>query len=178
MINKLDFNFMINEAIPKLIIGIDATNLRGGGGVTHILELLTAAEPTKHGVVKVVIWGGAKTLAKLPDRAWLEKVNPPALSRGFFARTLWQLCALSSAAREVQCDVLFVPGGSYAGSFKPIVAMSQNLLPFEWLELRRYGFTLKGLKLLVLRFIQSYSFKSSNGMIFLTEYAKRAVLKE
>jgi glycosyltransferase involved in cell wall biosynthesis len=168
---------MINEVIPKLIIGIDATNLRGGGGVTHILELLNAAEPAKHGVAKVIIWGGAKMLAKLPDRAWLEKVNPPALNRGFFTRTLWQLCALSSAAREVQCDVLFVPGGSYAGSFKPIVTMSQNLLPFEWSELRRYRFRLKGLKLLVLRFMQSYSFKGSDGVIFLTEYAKQVVLK-
>jgi glycosyltransferase involved in cell wall biosynthesis len=162
---------------PKLIIGIDATNLRGGGGVTHIVELLTAAQPTTHGITKVIIWGGAQTLAQLPDRVWLEKVNPSALNGGLFARTLWQRFALTGTARTVQCDVLFVPGGSYAGSFKPIVTMSQNLLPFEWLELRRYGFTLKGFKLLVLRFIQSYSFKDSDGVIFLTEYAKRAVLK-
>ena len=28
------------------------------------------------------------------------------------------------------CDVLFVPGGAYAGAFHPVVTMSQNLLPF------------------------------------------------
>jgi hypothetical protein len=26
-----------------MIIGVDATNIRGGGGVTHLVELLSAA---------------------------------------------------------------------------------------------------------------------------------------
>ena len=175
--SKLDSIETANLTTPKLIIGIDATNLRGGGGVTHIVELLSAAEPATHGITKVIIWGGAQMLAKLPDCVWLEKVNPPALNGGLFARTLWQRFALSGAARAVQCDLLFVPGGSYAGSFKPMVTMSQNLLPFEWPELRRYGFALMTLKLLVLRFTQSHSFKGADGVIFLTEYAKQAVLK-
>src|SRR5689334_20097350 len=35
-------------------VGIDASNLRSGGSLTHIGELLTAAQPEKYGVTRVV----------------------------------------------------------------------------------------------------------------------------
>jgi len=159
-----------------MVVGIDATNLRRGGGVTHLVELLTAAVPEKHGIDRVVIWGGMQTLAKLPDRTWLEKVNPVALNRGLLRRTWWQRFNLSRAAYAAGCSVLFVPGGSYAGNFNPIVTMSRNLLPFEWQELRRYGGSLTTLKLLLLRYTQSRSYRSADGVIFLTEYARQAVV--
>ena len=66
-------------------MGIDVTNLRGGGGVTHIIELLAAANPFAHGFSKIIIWGGSQTLDKLPQRAWLKKVNPPALNKGLIS---------------------------------------------------------------------------------------------
>jgi len=158
-------------------IGIDATNLRRGGGVTHLIELLSAAEPQMHGVARVVIFGGSQQLAKLPDRAWLEKINPPELDSGLHKRTLWQWFKLAAAARASACDVLFVPGGSYSANFHPVVTMSRNMLPFEWVELRRYGFSILALKLLVLRWVQSRTFQRVDGMIFLTEYARQGVLK-
>jgi glycosyltransferase involved in cell wall biosynthesis len=75
------------------------------------------------------------------------------------------------------CDVLFVPGGSYAGNFQPVVTMSQNLLPFEMPELRRYGWRFFTIKLLLLRLTQSRTFKKAEGVIFLTEYAREVVMK-
>jgi glycosyltransferase involved in cell wall biosynthesis len=168
---------MNNCALSGLVVGIDATNLRGGGGVTHLIELVISAVPASHGITKIVIWGGETTLAKLPDRAWLEKVSPAALNQGLLARTLWQRFSLSRMARAARCDVLFVPGGSYAGSFRPMVTMSRNLLPFEWPELNRYGTTLMALKLRILRYTQSRSFKGADAVIFLTDYAKQAVLE-
>jgi len=54
--------------------------------------------------------------------------------------------------------------------------MSQNLLPFEWSEINRYGLSLISLKLLMLRWSQTRSFKRANGVIFLTKYAKDVVL--
>jgi glycosyltransferase involved in cell wall biosynthesis len=167
----------IKTSKGKLIIGIDATNLSGGGGLTHILELLKNTASANHGISKIVIWGSSQTLAKLPNIVWLKKVNPPALNKGLFVRTFWQRFMLSHAARASQCDVLFVPGGSYKGSFRPIVTMSQNLLPFERSELNRFDISLIWLKLNILRYTQSYSFRFADGVIFLTEYAKQTVLK-
>jgi len=159
----------------NLTLGIDATNLRYGGGRTHLIELLREANPKDYGFEKVVIWGARETLGLLDDRDWLVKVNPYQLECGLIKRTLWQKLYLSKAARETGCDALFVPGGSYAGTFHPVVTMSQNLLPFEWQELKRYGISLKTLKWILLRWVQSKSFCSADGVIFLTDYAKTSI---
>ncbi len=160
-----------------LVIGIDATNLRRGGGVTHLVELLAAADPKKCGIEKVLLWSGQITLAALEDREWLEKINPSALDKGLMQRTIWQRFKLANVARAAGCDLLFAPGGSYSANFQPAVTMSQNMLPFEWRELRRYGWSLLTFKLLLLRWVQTQTFRRADGVIFLTEYAKQGVLR-
>jgi hypothetical protein len=40
-----------------LVIGIVATNIRGGGGVTHLVELLSALNTLDYGIDKIVVWG-------------------------------------------------------------------------------------------------------------------------
>ena len=160
-----------------MIIGIDATNLLQGGGVTHLVELLRAARPIECGIHCVVVWGGAPSLKLIEDRPWLVKRNPPALNKGLLQRMIWQRYRLSQAACDEGCDVLFVPGGSFAGNFHPVVTMSQNLLPFEMPELRRYGWSSFTLKLVLLRLVQSRSFRKSDGVIFLTNYARDVVLR-
>lgn len=160
----------------KLTIGIDATNLRRGGGVTHLVELLRAARLGVHGIERVVIWGGQATLNAVDAHPWIDKRNPPALDKGLIQRTLWQLYSLSQEARDANCDVLFVPGGSYAGNFHPVVTMSRNLLPFELREFMRYGLSLLTLKMFLLRLTQSRSYQKADGLIFLTDYARQVVL--
>lgn len=157
-------------------IGIDASNLRAGGGMTHLVSLLSAAEPSDHGVDSVVIWGSEKTLERIEDRPWLTKRHDAVLEKNALRRAWWQRTRLTELLRESRCDLLFAPGGTVLSSFRPAVTMSQNLLPFEWPELRRYGSSLKTLRLLTLRWSQSRSFRRSTGVIFLTEYAKSAVL--
>lgn len=169
---------LMNKPSPDAIrIGIDATNIRIGGGITHLLELLNGIDAKAMSVKEVVIWAGAKTLHSLPDYPWITKINPPSLDKSLFHRALWQLSSLTKAVRVAQCDVLLVPGGSYVGSFHPVVAMSQNLFPFEWSVISRTGLSLRMLKFIVLRWVQSYTFKHSDGVIFLTQYAKEVVLK-
>ena len=163
------------NSVKKLTIGIDAANLRRGGGVTHLLELLRAARPDASDIDRVVVWAGQPTLNALDDCSWLDKRNPPALDKGLIQRIIWQRFSLPRAARDAGCDVLFVPGGSYAGSFQPVVTMSQNLLPFEMQELLRYGWTTFTLKMLLLRFTQSRSYRKALGLIFLTDYARQVV---
>ncbi len=159
-----------------MILGINAFNLRAGGGVTHLVELLGAAELPAHGFDRVIVWAGAATLAKIDDRVWLQKVYVPILDRGIFFRVFWQRLMLKRLAAQAGCDVLFVPGGSDASGFGPIVTMSRNMLPFEWAEMRRYGWSLYTLKFLLLRWSQSRLFRKAEGVIFLTEYARDAVL--
>lgn len=91
-------------------------------------------------------------------------------------RLLWQQTRLSRAARDARIDVLFVPGGSYRGTFRPFVAMCRNLLPFEPSERRRYGLSITHLRLAMLERVQGKTFVDAGGTIFLTDYAKKAVL--
>ncbi|MHB1055031.1 MAG: glycosyltransferase, partial [Thermoleophilia bacterium] len=160
-----------------MILGIDASNIRAGGGVTHLVELLRAAAPGAHGFEQVVVWGGAATLSKIEKRDWLRKEHDPLLDRALPYRVFWQRFKLAKLAKVAGCDVLFVPGGSDASGFRPMVTMGRNLLPFEWRELRRYGLSWSSLKLALLRFTQSRTFHKADAVIFLTQYARDAVLR-
>jgi len=158
-------------------LAIDASNIRVGGGVTHLAEFLRAAEPALYGIDRIVVWACAATLARLEDRPWLEKRSDPALEDGLFKRIVWQRQKLDELIGAAGTDLLLVPGGSIVTNFRPVVTMSRNMLPFEWNELRRYGFSTMALKLMLLRWNQSASFKCADGTIFLTHYAYDAVTK-
>ena len=43
-------------------LGIDASNIRAGGGVTHLVELLRAVDRLAYGFSQVIVWGGQGTL--------------------------------------------------------------------------------------------------------------------
>jgi glycosyltransferase involved in cell wall biosynthesis len=160
-----------------MILGIDASNLRAGGSVTHLVNFLRAADPQVHGFERVIVWGCAATLSKIEEQYWLCKVHDPLLDRSLPYRVFWQRFRLKKLAKHAECDVLFVPGGSDASGFKPMVTMSRNLLPFEWREMRRYGLSRLSLKLALLRFTQSMTFRKANAVIFLTQYARDTVLQ-
>lgn len=159
------------------ILGIDASNIRAGGGVTHLVELLRAARPESYGFGRVIVWGGSETLSQLEDRNWLSKASDPLLNRALPYRSFWQRFKLKRLAEAAGCSVLFVPGGSDTSGFKPMVTMCQNLLPFEWRELRRYGLSWMSLKLGLLRFTQSRTFRKADAVIFLTQFSRDAVLR-
>jgi len=155
-------------------LGVDASNIREGGGVTHLVCILAAADPPAHGITSVTVWTSTKTAAQLPRRDWLRVATPKALDGALPRRIAWQRFALGKAARDA-CDLLWVPGGNAIGGFRPFVAMSRNMLPFEPAERRRYGFSAMGLRIDLLTRSQSKTFRSADGLIFLTDYARREV---
>ena len=114
---------------PSPTLVISASNIRAGGGVTHLRELLAHAEPERYGFGKVIVWAPVRTLAALEDRPWLEKRTHPLINGGLAARLLWQLFVRDSVVRQ-ECDVLFIPGATVS-RFRPFVSMAQNLLPFD-----------------------------------------------
>ena len=91
-------------------LGIDATNLSSGGGLNHLVEFLSAANPTKkQGFDRIVIWGPKTTLSQLENKKWLIKISLPAHNQGLVSRTIWQRFHLSKAAFDANCQILFVP---------------------------------------------------------------------
>jgi glycosyltransferase involved in cell wall biosynthesis len=146
-----------------------------GGGLTHVVELLGNVDAPAHGFERVFVWSSRATLQLIADRPWLVKRTDPVLESNFMRRAIWQLRRLGTLARGDGCDLIFVPGGSFATPFRPVVTMCRNMLPFEWRELRRYGVSLQALHFWLLRFVQMRSFRRASGTIFLTQYAYKVV---
>ena len=160
-----------------MLLAIDASNIRAGGGVTHLVELLRVAEPARHGIDRIIVWACAATLAKIEDRPWLEKRSDPELEAHLLRRIIWQRWKLDKLVRAMGVDLLLAPGGSIITTFRPVVTMSRNMLPFEWREMRRFGFSAMTVKLVLLRWLQGFSFRQADGTIFLTRYAYDAVTR-
>lgn len=157
-------------------IGIDASNLRAGGGLTHLAGLLENADPVGSGADRVVVWGSRATLERLASRTWLVKARCPELEGSAAARFSWRHRRLPELARET-CDLLFAPGGLCSDRFRPVVTMSRNMLPFQWREAARYGPSMMLGRLALLRFLQQRSFRRADGVIFLSQFARQAVLR-
>lgn len=157
---------------------IDASNLRAGGGVTHLRELLRCARPHDHGFEAVFVWAPRATLERLEQRPWLVPRTAPVLERNYLRRALWQRFSLGGCARRDGCDLLFAPGGAFATPFRPVVTMSRNMLPFEPAEARRFGMSAMRIKMLLLRWTNARSLRRADGVIFLTRYARDAILAQ
>ena len=164
-------------------LGIDASNTRAGGTATHLIELLRAACPPDFGFDQVIIWAGSAFLGRIEERGWLTKVAEPLLEqaanpyldRRHLQRAWWQRFRLRQLAQAAGCDLLFAPGGVHNSGFRPTVTMSRNMLVFDPHEARRYGWSPARLRLWILRRLQGHSFRTADGMIFLTEYAREVI---
>lgn len=168
----------MTEGVP-LHLAIDASNIRQGGGVTHLSQMLAAAEPLAAGISQVTVWAPRSTVDQLPVRPWLTTTSPPWIEGGLPRRLLGQQILLKRELIRSGCDVLFSPGGTIpVRRGVPVVTMSQNLLPFEPLEAARFGrWSSMRLKMWLLRRAQSRSFHAADGMIFLTRYAQETVCR-
>ena len=133
-------------------IGIDASNIHDGGGLTHLVELLRTTHPDLHGFEKIYVWAPSAILAQIKEKPWIMKRSDPLLEQHYLQRAFWQRKRLSQLLKFEKCDLLFVLGGSFATDFRPVVTMNQNLLPFEWRELLRFGLSRQTLRLMLLRF--------------------------
>ena len=158
-------------------IGIDATNIQSGGGLTHLTRLLSSVKPGDY-FERITIWGSESTLNKLPEEAWLKKISPFGSRFGIVRWLLGQHVLIPLYLKREKCDILFSPGGILPiWCPVPTVTMSQNMLPFQPGEALHFGyFSRMRLKMAILRIIQGVSFKKADGLIFLTKYARDEIL--
>lgn len=166
---------MKKQINSNYIIAIDAINVQRGGGVTYLVELLNNIIIEHHNFSKIYIWGSKSTLAKLKNTDWLFKKNHFLLNNNLFFRTIWQLFFLRKNLNKYSCQILYVPGSLFVTNFRPVVTLSQNMLPFQSQEMFRFGISIMTLKLVCLKILQANSFKQTNGLIFLTNFAKQTI---
>lgn len=132
------------------------------------------------GIDRVTVWACRSTVASLPERPWLTARSPRWTEARLPLRLIAQQFLLPGEIARAKCDVLFSPGGTLlTGTRLPSITLSQNLLPFEPLEARRFGrFSAMRFKMRLLRESQSRSFRHADGVIFLSRYAQSVVSRQ
>lgn len=156
-------------------LGIDALSLSEYGGFQHIIKILSYPDIIKkYGFEKVIVWGNENICNEITSSSLFEinKITNNDLIR----RLYWQKFKLNNEAIN-NCDIIFAPGGIYISNHRPYVTMFQNLLVFDKYQIKKEGFTFLRFKTWILKFFQSYSFKNSDGIIFISKNAKDYLLK-
>ena len=156
-------------------IVIDASNIITGGGLTHLKEFISHANPKAHGFDSVVLWSSTKTLNRIDDKEWLAKRSNLSLNKGYIHRFIWKHFVLKPTLNEG--DVLFIPGTGYLDAKAKVVTMCRNLLPLEESEMNRFYPGLTWVRLKLLSYLHLKSFNSSDGVIFLNEYCLERATK-
>ena len=93
-------------------LGIDASNIRAGGGVIHLKKILEHADLLKHDIHQVIVWDGKNTLEKLSQIFYVGLQYLEVLDYSFSRRLLWQQMELCSLAKN-SCDILNLSQGDY-----------------------------------------------------------------
>lgn len=154
---------------------IDATNLLDGGGRTHLIEFTNRLAMDPDCIDSVLILGRRDTLDCLADAKHIEKLEYPVFRKNFYLRGIWQQLILPFILSREKVDLLFSPGG-----ITPIfarvkkVTMCRNMLPWTLWEIAP-TFSKVMLRNVLLRIFQTLSFRSCDGVIFLSDYAQTAV---
>lgn len=153
---------------------IDASNIRKGGGVTHLQEVLNAANFEKHGFSKIIVWAPKRTLDRIGDVQGLEARMHPYIEKGgwyaywFRKRVLDQLIDPATA-------LLWSPGGTCISRFRPYVTMVRNFLPFEKEERDRFKYSKAWLRYLYLYRVQVKSFLGAEGLIHISQKTNEVI---
>ena len=146
---------------------INASNIKAGGGLTHLQEILHGDAAATAGFSRVYLWAPDKTLEKVANHPWLEKCSHPWLNAGYRDTWKWKRKVFEPFARNLKA-LVYVPGTGSSGS--TYVTMCQNLLPLQPEELNRYFFSPDWLRLRLLRMLHRRAYSRAAGVVFLNRY--------
>jgi len=159
---------------PQISIGIDGSNIRGGGGIKHICEVLRHADPKSFGIKQVIVWAPSSIKEEYPERDWLEVIGVPQFEKSLLHRFFWRKFPMKKQL-EQRCDVLFVPGGISLRTKIPDVVMSQNMQPFVEGERKSVKWGRLRIRLELLRQLQGRSISKATARVFLTDFAREVI---
>jgi glycosyltransferase involved in cell wall biosynthesis len=153
-------------------IMINAISARLGGGQTYLRQLL-ARLPERQDLTVYLM---APETLPVPDKANLVKLDTPnQLVTSIWRRSWWERNGLPKLVESKKIDLVFFPGGSINGQMpagcKTAVTF-QNMLPFDGIQVRKYGWSYPGIRNRLLKRQLVSSMKRADLVIFISEYAR------
>lgn len=149
------------------VLGIDALNIRSGGGIVHLVEIISHMDLARFSCSRVIIFGEKKVLALIPEQHAVKKISIHKIFCSVYMRWLWYRIIFPRIASRI-CDVVFVAGGICFIKHVPYIAMCQNRLPFDK-RIDLYKRSWFYFRLLLLRRLQLRAFREAAGIVFLTQ---------
>lgn len=166
----------MTSATSKAVAGIDATRCRSGGAQAHIRGLMSGGDPRQHGISHVHLWAHDALLDAVKPQPWLTLHRVPATRQSVLHQLFWQRYALPRKASALGVSVMLNADAGSVCPFQPSVTLSQNMLPFEPVEMRRFDWSMRDrYRLEALRHIQRHRLERSSIALFLSEHARRVV---
>lgn len=158
-----------------MILVIEASNIKSGGGLLHLIQILKNGCPKDFGINQAWVFSCKKTLQYLPEKDWLIKKEHPWLNKGYIYRFFWSALIFR---KSLPLDNYFtiIPGTGRV-NFAPYITICRNLLPLDRKELNRYFFSFTWIRLNILRFFHLNAYKKAEGLIFLNKYCFDQVSK-
>lgn len=164
-----------SKSAKKKVLSIDASNIRQGGGVTHLEEISKCFDSEYLEFDEVHVWAPSKTIDRAKKSPRVIFHTHPFIEAAGLKGYLFRKFVLDKEIRKVNSDLLWVPGGSYLGKFSPYVTMVRNFLPFDQPERDRFKFSKTWLRYLYLRHSQLRSFSRADGLIHISNETNRVI---
>jgi glycosyltransferase involved in cell wall biosynthesis len=163
--------------MPPLVVGVDASRNRSGGAKAHLIGILSGADPREYGIAEVHVWAYGSLLDALPESQWLIKHSPDELKGSLLRQLWWQFRRLPEEVRDAGCAILLNTDAGTVCRFRPSVVISQDMLSYEPGEIERYGVSRMRARLIALKYVQAWSMRHAEGVIFLSQHAARVIQK-
>ncbi|OGT07462.1 MAG: hypothetical protein A2103_04300 [Gammaproteobacteria bacterium GWF2_41_13] len=160
-------------------VAIDAYNIKEGGGVTHLRNLIKYFNQNYFSKVYVFCNRQVKSELEKMARDGIILIHNYCLDNCILKKIFWDIFVLPHELKKFNASVFFSPGGLLP--FRRLrniksVTMCQNVLPFDDVELTRAGVFLAA-KRLLLKTLLLRSFDASDGVIFLSSASRNNVKK-
>jgi glycosyltransferase involved in cell wall biosynthesis len=160
-----------------MIIGIDASHTVVGGAISHLKNLLTNIDFNKYCIKYIYVWAPKETLSLLPRNKFIIYKSHFLFKYNFIFKIFWQIFFFSRALKKNNCNIAFITASYFFIDFKPIVTLSQNVLPFYPEQVRKYFPSFFYIKLVILKLFLIRSFNKTHKVIFLSKYVKNLTVK-
>ena len=157
-------------------IGIDASNINDGGGITHLSQIINNFDFKKSKCTGIVIWGHKKSLNKIKNTKNINKINLDKKFSNILLRIFWQIFVFEKELKRMNCKKAFILGGiSFLKKISSVIII-QNILPFENVIIKKYSLLFR-IKFKIQKFLFIYSIKRAKKVIFLSKISKKQVMK-
>lgn len=166
------------KELTKKNIGIDASNIVVGGGLTQLKYFLDYYEKNHFNDFNIYLFCNEKVFDEINSKH-INKINIGNLtSNNLLFRLFWVLFKLPKLLKKFSCSTLFAPGGLVFVRDIYSVTMFRNMQPFQIEKTTLYGFSLKSFRILILRYLFFLSFKIAKKVIFLSKNSEEIIKKK